>query len=179
MRTLLATIVVLCACHHQANAPAPVAARVHHAPRAMAMRMPQPTDNDADRLAADLRSSDRDPRSPANLARWVRGPLVILDGDQGKVRTACGKDATGAAATWGVALVDPTKPAPRCQVQGNRLFCEQRGVAAGERNIGLYFDRAGGWVLSGILLSRVDQDPKRSEVDHFAIRLENAKCPAP
>ena len=178
-----AFIFVLAACHHERTptptgpTPPTTASVSRPRPHAMAARVPAPSDAEVDRLAADLRAPDRDP-THATLTRWVRGPLVILDGDDNQVRTACGDDAQAAASKWGLALVDPTKPDPHCQAEGSKIFCEQRGIAAGDRTVGLYFDRAGAdWVLSGVILSRISQEPRSSAIGAFGVRLARAQCP--
>ena len=173
-----AFLFVLAACHHERAPAAPTAAARTVAPRphAMAAHAPTPSDAEVDRLAADLRASDLGAKQ-ATLSRWVRGPVVILDGDDNQVRTACGDDAQAAASKWGLALVDPTKPDPHCQAEGTKIFCEQRGIARGDRTIGLYFDRAGAdWILSGMILSRIDQEPRSSAIGAFGVRLARAQC---
>ena len=148
----------------------------------MAARVPPrnavPTEADADQIAVDIRAPAADPGSPATLDHWVRGPLVVLDAERGTVTTECGDRAAGAAASWGLALADASKPDPTCLVQVDRIFCEQRGRVAGDRSLGFYFARAGGWVLTGIVVSRVGREVAPEQIDQFGEMSASAHCPA-
>jgi hypothetical protein len=177
MRTILITalssLAVLAACQHERPSD-PATPRVAQAPRPeprarpMAARVPDPTDAECARIAADLRAKP--------LTERVRGSVVVLDGDAGTVRTTCGADAIAAAESLGVAILDPRLSAPSCQAQGDRIVCEQAGEHAGDPRVELYFERAGGWSLTGAVLGRVDRPLRSSAIDRFGIRLEHAQC---
>jgi hypothetical protein len=167
MRTLVALVVALAGCHHEASAPAPARAR---RPRAMAARVPV-RDADADRLSALI-------RAPSSLAHWVRGPVVVLDGETGAVRTECGAGARSLVASVGDAIVDPDRPDPHCQVEIDRVFCEQHGTSDGDRRIGLYFQHDGGWHVTAVIVSKEGHGIGEDAIDRFAARTRDASCPA-
>ena len=137
----------------------------------MAARVPPVRDADADRLAALI-------RAPSSLAHWVRGPLVVLDGEHGAVKTLCGAGASAEAASIGDQLVDATRADPHCQVEVDRVFCTQRGAFAGDRTLGLYFERDGGWHVSAIVITREGAAVPSAEVDAFSRETQTASCPA-
>jgi hypothetical protein len=137
----------------------------------MAARVPPVRDADADRLSALI-------RAPSSLAHWVRGPVVVLDGETGAVRTECGAGAKSMVASVGDAIVDPSRPDPHCQVEVDRVFCEQHGTSDGDRRIGVYFERDGGWHVTAVIVSREGASIGEDAIDQFSARVQDASCPA-
>ena len=48
----------------------------------------------------------------------------------------------------------------------------------GDRSVGFYFQRAGGWILTGIVVSRVGRSVAPEQIDQFGEMSASAHCPA-